>query len=141
MLAFFRKPTHVAALVWVGLGTSGFVMKRFETPRPRPVVVHLALKQAEPAVNSTVAKAPEVLKLWFTEPVTAANTKIHMTGPDGAEVELGGVAVDSAAMSPATAMVHVALGAGRYRVTWNSVAPDGDPAKGFFAFTVGPAKP
>lgn len=116
-----------------------FALRQSASAAPLPTVArfHLALSKAEPAINDTVATSPKAIKLYFTETVQASATGIKITGPDAHDVALGAVTIDAAAKSPAVAEVKETLKPGKYTVDWKTLAADGHPNKGTFAFTIG----
>jgi copper resistance protein C len=107
------------------------------TPAPTVARFHLALSKAEPAVNDTVAASPKHIKLWFTQEVKAAVTAVQIMGADKHVVPTGPLTIDAAPKSPAVAEIKETLKPGKYTVEWKTLAADGHPNKGTFAFTVG----
>lgn len=97
---------------------------------------HLALKRAEPAVNDTIAVSPKTIKLWFTEPVTAAGTAVRVVGPSDQSVRVGTASVDTAPLSPVVVAVSSPLKPGTYTVMWRAMSGDSHPVNGKFAFTI-----
>ncbi|HEX6534907.1 MAG TPA: copper resistance protein CopC [Gemmatimonadaceae bacterium] len=103
---------------------------------PRPALAHLHLRHAEPAADATLTTVPREIRLAFTEPVQLAISAVTLTGPDGAPVALGTLAVDPASSRTLVATIGGALRAGRYTVTWRTASPDGHPVRGHYSFVI-----
>ena len=101
----------------------------------RSAEAHPRLVRAVPAADSSVT-APRELALTFNEEVTAALSRITLTGADGAAIALDSLRV--AAADGKTLMVRVRgpLAPGRYTVKWQVAGDDGHPVRGEFAFVV-----
>lgn len=105
-------------------------------PAPEMVRFHLALSKSEPAKNDTVA-SPKAIKLWFSQTVKATGTGVQITAPDKHVVATGAITIGTEAKAPAVAEIKETLKPGTYTVEWKTLAEDGHPNKGTFAFTVG----
>jgi methionine-rich copper-binding protein CopC len=97
---------------------------------------HTHLKKSEPSANDTVT-SPSAVKLWFSEKVTLAFTKVAVKNPAGVAQSVGAPAFadtskDAAVVVPITG----ALQPGTYTVVWSAAADDGHPARGKFDFVV-----
>jgi methionine-rich copper-binding protein CopC len=115
-------PAVIAALAVVGLANAA--------------QAHAFLDRAEPRVGSTVAAAPTVIRLRFTEALEAALSSVTVEGPAG----FGGA--ERAAPSPDPRELDVALRqpvpAGRYTVRWRVMSVDSHMTEGDFTFQVRP---
>ena len=100
-----------------------------------PAMAHAFLDHAEPKVGSTLAASPSVVKIWFTEELEAAFSKIRVYDAKGTEVDKKDVAVDAADKSLMTVSVPT-LPPGTYKVAWSAVAVDTHHTTGTFTFTV-----
>jgi copper transport protein len=95
---------------------------------------HAALLHSTPAADSHLKRAPDSVRLVFSEGVVPALSQVSLVGPDG------NTSVVSIANDPHD--VHALVGAiaaavnGRYRVVWHVVSADGHPVGGSFNFTV-----
>lgn len=138
MKSITRRVALVAALA---VAPVLLVAKNSAVAAPAPTVArfHLALSKSEPLANDTVA-APTAIKLWFTEEVTVAATGIQVTGADKKVVPTGALTIAKTAKAPAVVEFKEALKPGVYTVDWKTMADDGHPTKGTFAFTVGVKK-
>ncbi len=101
-----------------------------------PAAAHARLVRAVPGDGSTVETAPSRVSLVFDEEMRPPAT-IVVTGPGGAEVQHGTVAV---ADDTATVAVRVTAH-GTYRVAFRVVSADGHPVTGetSFGFRTSPA--
>jgi len=96
---------------------------------------HAFLDHAQPKVGSTVKDAPSIVKIWFTEELEAAFSKIQVFDAKGGEVD----AKDSQVESEDKSVMAVSLPklpAGTYKVVWSAVAVDTHHTTGTFTFTV-----
>jgi len=97
---------------------------------------HAILDHTSPPVGSTVAAAPAVLSLSFTQELEPAFSNITVTNEAGQRVDLGNVQVPPGA----PAELRVGLGPlppGTYTVSWRVVSVDTHPTQGSFQFTIG----
>jgi copper resistance protein C len=106
---------------------------------PMPVLAHAQPVRADPPIGGSVAVAPDVLQVWFSEEVDPKEASLIVTGPDGSQVDLGNTAVDL--YDPQRVHVTVSLkprlGEGVYVVQWHTrSAIDTDVANGSFSFVV-----
>src|SRR4051794_14235424 len=84
---------------------------------------HAFPKASEPAIDGTVSPAPTEVKIWFTQKIEPAFSKIEVRDARGAAVDEGNVAIDK---DDAT-LLHVSLKplpAGSYKVHWHAVSVD-----------------
>ncbi|MGZ5956703.1 MAG: copper resistance CopC family protein [Caulobacteraceae bacterium] len=99
---------------------------------------HAQLVKAEPAVGSAVARAPSVLKLRFTEVPRLNASGVQLTPPSGAPVLLTPLRQDPKDVRTLVAPLPGGLAAGRYKVEWRVLSPDGHRTKGDYSFTISP---
>jgi methionine-rich copper-binding protein CopC len=96
---------------------------------------HAFLDHASPAVGSSVAAAPAVVTLWFTQQLEPAFSTAEIVDGDGRRVDQG-ITIDS--KDPTIMHVTVkSLPPGTYRVEWRVVSVDTHTTTGHFTFTVG----
>lgn len=98
---------------------------------------HAHLKTAAPTDKSTVAAAPAILTLSFTEGLNPKFSGIRVTGPEKAAVETGNVALTDHGMGLSVPIVGT-LPAGTYTVEWHVLSTDGHKTTGSYSFTVKP---
>ena len=103
---------------------------------PAPAARHNRLVKAEPGVDSTVAKSPRQIRLWFKEPPELAVTSIRLSDAAATPIQTGGVQATDDKASIAVA-VTAPLPSGKYTVTWKTAGTDGHVIRGSFGFTVG----
>ena len=96
---------------------------------------HAFLDHADPRVGSTVTGSPSVVKIWFTQELEGAFSKIQVFDAQGTEIDKKNVAVDSTDKSLMTVSVPT-LAAGTYKVKWNAISVDTHHTTGTFTFTV-----
>jgi methionine-rich copper-binding protein CopC len=98
---------------------------------------HANLDRAAPAVGSAVHGSPPQLKLWFTQRLEPAFSKVRVLDRNGKQVDKGDSEVDR---TDAT-LLRVSLpklAPGRYRVRWRVLAVDTHVSEGAFTFDVAP---
>ena len=103
---------------------------------PLSAARHNRLVKAEPGVDSTVAKSPAELRLWFKEPPELAVSSIRLTDAGAKPFATGEVKATNDKLSIAVP-VTASLPAGKYTVTWKTAGSDGHVIRGSFGFTVG----
>jgi len=98
---------------------------------------HAQYGSSTPAAYATVAAAPTVVLVTYTEELSSVD--IRVTGPDGSTVSTGPASFDLKERHNASVPVRSA-GPGQYQVVWHNVSgDDGDPNDGSFVFTVATA--
>lgn len=98
---------------------------------------HAFLERAEPRVGSTVRTPPTQVKLWFTERLEPAFSRVQVVDEAGRRVDRADAAVDSENQ----ALLRVSLSElapGGYRVIWRVVSVDTHVTEGAFTFKVAP---
>lgn len=100
-----------------------------------PASAHDALLKSVPADGQTVERAPDAVLLTFTEAPLETGAQVVVTGPDGAQVEVGELAFDAAAAGVSAALPTDVAG-GTYTVAWHVVSSDGHPIEGSFSYAV-----
>jgi methionine-rich copper-binding protein CopC len=94
---------------------------------------HAFLDHAEPAVGSQIHSAPSQVKIWFTEKLELALSKIQVFDPSGQEIDKRDVKIDQS--NPALMTVSLPeLKPGKYKVTWRAVSVDTHVTTGNFTF-------
>ncbi len=111
------------------------------------VGAHAKFLRAEPAPDSTVTSAPEIVRVWFTlasanEELDAKRSTLSVLDAHGTRVDDGKGGVDLNDLSHKSMMVRVqARQPGAYTVNWKAVSsPDQEVTQGSFRFTVGSAQ-
>ena len=96
---------------------------------------HAFLERAKPAVGSTVQTSPGEVRIWFTENIEPAFSRIQVFNASGKEVDKKDVRLDRSNQ----ALLHVSLPpleAGTYKVVWRVVSVDTHVTNGNFTFRV-----
>ena len=96
---------------------------------------HATLVRSDPASNAHLSRPPATLELEFSEAVTPRTSRVELVTPDSQRLGLV-VRGDSANPKTLLAGVPQLSVAGRYRVEWRLVGPDGHAVAGKYDFTV-----
>lgn len=121
--------TCCAALIFAGV--TAFA------PAPVATRFHAHLVRAEPAVNDTVATMPTAVKLWFSEPLELALSRVKVVRVGGDTVKTGGLRHEGSAAATASVDFSAPVTTpGTYIVTYHVVARDGHPTKGSYNFVL-----
>ncbi len=96
---------------------------------------HAFLDHSDPKVGSTVTGSPTEVKIWFTEELEAAFSKIEVFDAGGKEVDKKDSKVDASDKAVMTVSVPT-LAPGSYKAHWVAVAVDTHHTSGNFEFTV-----
>ena len=99
---------------------------------------HARLVKADPAVGSTVRVGPTQLRLKFNEPIRTNASGVRLTGPDGKGLVLSPLTKDPRDSDAVTAPAPPNLPAGRYKVEWKALSPDGHHPQGDYGFAIRP---
>src|SRR5262245_20485041 len=96
---------------------------------------HAVLQRAEPRVESRLKRAPEEVKLYFTERLEPAYSSARVLDERDQQVDRRDSRVDRA--NPALLRVTLPpLPAGTYRVMWRVLSIDADITEGDFTFRI-----
>jgi methionine-rich copper-binding protein CopC len=100
-----------------------------------PALAHSGLRRAEPAPDSKLSRAPNEVRLAFSERLEPAYSKLRVEDEKGNEVDLRDAHVDR------TDRLHLrvslpTLGPGVYTVIWRALSVDGHATEGRFTFRV-----
>ena len=102
-----------------------------------PAVAHAFFDHAIPAVGSTVHAPPHEVRLWFTQALEPAFSRLQVLDAGGKRVDSGDGHVDANDRTVLTATLAV-LAPGAYRVVWRVVSIDTHVTEGDFTFDVAP---
>ncbi|GAA3819963.1 copper resistance CopC family protein [Amycolatopsis tucumanensis] len=94
---------------------------------------HTTLQSSDPAEGAALSTAPRQVSLKFGGAFTLPVDPIRITGPDGAQWQVGPATVTERTL---TAPVQPSGPAGAYVLTWSIVAADGDPISGRINFSL-----
>jgi copper transport protein len=98
-------------------------------------LLHATLLRSSPAANSHLAKAPESIRLVFSERIVPELSQITLGQPDGSATQLQ-VGTDAHDVHTLVGTVVGSLPSGRYKISWHVVSADGHPVGGTFAFSI-----
>jgi copper resistance protein C len=96
---------------------------------------HAFIDHAEPAVGSKLASPPGTVKIWFTERLEPALSKIQVFDSQGTEVDKRDTKVDPRNGQLLLVSLPV-IKSGKYRVTWRVVSVDTHVTNGSFEFEI-----
>ena len=96
---------------------------------------HARLISESPKAGATVA-SPSELKLTYSESLLPADCSVKVSGPGGAAVATGALALDAKSKRIVHVPITGKLPAGAYKVSWTMKTEDGHKTDGDFAFTV-----
>lgn len=97
-------------------------------------LAHATMTASEPAADAVLA-APERVTLSFSETIGLPFSSIALTGPDGAEIETGDLALSDDRHSLIVPIL-APLQPGEHIVNWGVLSQDGHRIDGEFGFTV-----
>ena len=98
---------------------------------------HAFLDHADPAVGCQIHNSPVEVRIWFTEKVEPALSRIQVFNVAASEVDKRNVHID--ASNPALLEVALPpLQPGKYRVVWRVVSVDTHVTTGDFTFEITP---
>jgi copper resistance protein C len=94
---------------------------------------HAFIDHAEPAVGSQIHGAPTQVKIWFTEKLEPALSKIQVFDASGREVDKRDVKIDQSNAALLTVSLPE-LRPAKYKVVWRAVSIDTHATTGNFTF-------
>jgi methionine-rich copper-binding protein CopC len=96
---------------------------------------HAVLQRAEPRVESKLKRAPDEVKLYFTERLEPAYSAFRVLNDQGEQVDRRDSRVDRT--NPALLRATLPpLRPGTYKVQWRVLSIDGDVTEGAFTFRI-----
>jgi methionine-rich copper-binding protein CopC len=96
---------------------------------------HAVLQRAEPRVESRLKRAPEEVKLYFSERLEPAYSSLRVLNDRDAQVDRRDSHVDRS--NPALLRATLPpLPSGRYKVVWRVLSIDADVTEGNFTFRI-----
>jgi methionine-rich copper-binding protein CopC len=99
---------------------------------------HSAFVRSEPAAGAKLKKAPNEIKIWFSEPIKVALSTFEVRDPARKQINLSDLRADEKDHTLIRLSLTDHLGPGIYRLTWSAVAQDLHVGKGSLEFTVLP---
>jgi methionine-rich copper-binding protein CopC len=101
------------------------------------VWAHAFVDHAEPAVGSKLPSSPSVVKIWFTEALEPAFSKIQVFDSKGIEVDNRDAKPDPQNRQLLIVSVPI-LAPGKYKAMWQVVSVDSHTTSGSFEFEISP---
>ena len=96
---------------------------------------HAVLQRAEPRIESTLKRAPDEIKLYFTERLEPAYSSIRVVNDQNVQVDRRDSRVDRS--NPALLRATLPrLPPGTYKVIWRVLSIDADVTEGGFTFRI-----
>ena len=96
---------------------------------------HAVLQRTEPRVESTLKRAPDEVKLYFTERLEPAYSSVRVVNGRGAQVDRRDSHVDRS--NPVLLRATLPpIPAGTYKVLWRVLSIDADITEGGFTFRI-----
>ncbi len=96
---------------------------------------HAVLQRAEPRVESTLKRAPDEIKLYFTERLEPAYSSVRVVNDQNVQVDRQDSRVDRS--NPALLRATLPrLPPGTYKVIWRVLSIDADVTEGGFTFRI-----
>ena len=96
---------------------------------------HAVLQRSEPRVESMLKRAPDEVKLYFTERLEPAYSSLRVLNDQGVQVDRQDSRVDRS--NPALLRATLPpLARGTYKVIWRVLSIDADVTEGSFTFRI-----
>lgn len=99
-----------------------------------PVAAHATLASVDPADGARLDESPAVVRLTFSEPVSADLGGVRVLAADGRPVQDGAARVDGATVE---VDLSADLPPGTYVISYRVLSSDGHPVRGGSVFAVG----
>jgi len=96
---------------------------------------HAFVDHAEPAVGSQIHGAPAQVKIWFTEKLEPALSKIQVFDSSEQQIDKRDIKIDQSNGALLTVSLP-ALKPGKYKVVWRAVSVDTHVTTGNFTFEI-----
>ena len=96
---------------------------------------HAFVDHTEPAVGSQIHSVPTQVKIWFTEKLEPALSKIQVFDNSGREVDRRDVKIDQSNAALLTVSL-LELKPGNYKVVWRAISVDTHVTTGSFTFEI-----
>lgn len=129
------------ALTRAGTGLAGLTLACLAfAMAATPAAAHTKLQSSDPKSDARLENAPGEITLVFNDPLRGRYTQVGVKGPDGENYETGPPRTVDGTV---TQRLRPLRPAGKYRIGYRVVAPDGHPLTGTITFTLtepGPGK-
>ncbi|MBI2528898.1 MAG: copper resistance protein CopC [Candidatus Rokubacteria bacterium] len=98
---------------------------------------HALIERTDPRAGSALRTPPREVRLWFTEALEPAWSRLEVVGEDGRRVDRGDGRIDRSAPKLFRLSLQPLL-PGAYTVRWRVVSVDSHVSEGRFTFRVAP---
>ena len=95
---------------------------------------HAFIDHTEPLVGGTVKQAPAEVRLWYTQGLEPAFSRVQVFDAAGKEVDKKDIHLDPKNNHLLIVSLPAGLGAGTYKVLWRVVSVDTHTTEGAFKF-------
>ena len=102
------------------------------------VWAHAFIDHTEPLVGGTVKQSPAEVRLWYTQGLEPAFSRVQVFDAAGKEVDKKDIHLDPKNNHLLIVSLPAGLGAGTYKVVWRVVSVDTHTTEGAFRFQVQP---
>ena len=99
---------------------------------------HAFIDHTEPLVGGAVKQAPTEVRLWYTQGLEPAFSRVQVFDAAGKEVDKKDIHLDPKNNHLLIVSLPAGLGAGTYKVVWRVVSVDTHTTEGAFKFRVEP---
>jgi methionine-rich copper-binding protein CopC len=99
---------------------------------------HAFIDHTDPVVGGSVKQVPTEVKLWYTQGLEPAFSRVQVFDASGKEVDQKDIHLDPKNNHLMIVSLPAGLGAGTYKVVWRVVSVDTHTTEGAFKFTVQP---
>jgi methionine-rich copper-binding protein CopC len=97
---------------------------------------HAKLLKSSPADHDTIAGAPKVVALWYSEPVELSLSSGKLTDAKGATVALAKPTLASGDTAAVVYAIPKPPAPGSYKFAWTAAGKDGHASKGTIDFVI-----
>jgi methionine-rich copper-binding protein CopC len=102
------------------------------------VDAHAFVVRAQPRVGSKITKAPNEVRVWFSEPVQPDVSSIQVFDALGKQVDKRDTHLDRDDRALLCVSLRPTLGPGTYHVVWRATSADTHMTSGDFSFQIVP---
>ncbi len=99
---------------------------------------HALIDHTDPLVGGAIKQAPAEVRLWYTQGLEPAFSRVQVFDAAGKEVDKKDIHLDPKNNHLLIVSLPAGLGAGTYKVVWRVVSVDTHPTEGAFKFRVEP---
>ena len=99
---------------------------------------HAFIDHTDPVVGGAVKQAPAEVRLWYTQGLEPAFSRVQVFDAAGKEIDKKDVHLDPKNNHLMIVSLPAGLGAGTYKVVWRVVSVDTHTTEGSFKFQVEP---